>query len=224
MGQSPSTLQISRYWAATGIFLLVCLLLAALSPCLGCALTRASIQEAHQHHSLPSIPLCVWFHASFTGRWEPATNPLAGRCGSMQEQAVGEGGCSKRSRSQQWSWSSYFPPWCAAPAQHTDPQPLTVLLGQLYFSKTSCTRSSPPSVNIMIILLQLARVMLDCGADTAPVATLGASNAGHRAGCSQGGWPQPISFPSPFLLGQGWPGRRDTASWGMILWLMPLGT
>lgn len=45
------------------------------------------------------------------------------------------------------------------------PQPLTVLLGQLYFSKTSCTRSSPPSVNIMIILLQLARVMLDCGAE-----------------------------------------------------------
>lgn len=38
---------------------------------------------------------------------------------------------------------------------------LTVRLGQLYFSKTSCTRSSPPSVNIMIILLQLARVMLD---------------------------------------------------------------
>lgn len=41
----------------------------------------------------------------------------------------------------------------------------TVLLGQLYFSKTSCTRSSPPSVNIMIILLQLARVMLDCEAE-----------------------------------------------------------
>lgn len=40
-------------------------------------------------------------------------------------------------------------------------QSLTVRLGQLYFSKTSCTRSSPPSVNIIIILLQLARVMLD---------------------------------------------------------------
>lgn len=33
---------------------------------------------------------------------------------------------------------------------------LTVLLGQLYFSKISWARSSPPSVNIIIILLQLA--------------------------------------------------------------------
>lgn len=33
---------------------------------------------------------------------------------------------------------------------------LTDLLGQLYFSKMSCARSSPPSVNIIIILLQLA--------------------------------------------------------------------
>lgn len=49
------------------------------------------------------------------------------------------------------------------PAQGSHPPGLrlTVRLGQLYFSKTSCTRSSPPSVNIMIILLQLARVMLD---------------------------------------------------------------
>lgn len=37
-----------------------------------------------------------------------------------------------------------------------DEAPLTVLLGQLYFSKMSCARSSPPSVNIIIILLQLA--------------------------------------------------------------------
>lgn len=117
-----------------------------------------------------------------------------------------------------------FSSMVSSPSPAHRPTALTVLLGQLYFSKTSCTRSSPPSVNIMIILLQLARVMLDCGADTAPVATPGASNAGHRAGCSQEGWPQPITFPSPFLLGQGWPGRRDTASWGMMLWLMPLGT
>lgn len=113
----------------------------------------------------------------------------------------------------------------AAPAQHPDPGwPLTVLLGQLYFSKTSCTRSSPPSVNIMIILLQLARVMLDCGADTAPEATPAASSAGHRAACSQEGWPQPTPFPSPFLWGEG-----DQAEWaggtlGMMLWLMPLHT
>lgn len=41
---------------------------------------------------------------------------------------------------------------------------LTVLLGQLYFSKISCARSSPPSVNIIIILLQLALgALLSCG-------------------------------------------------------------
>lgn len=33
---------------------------------------------------------------------------------------------------------------------------LTVLFGQLYFSKMSWARSSPPSVNIIIILLQFA--------------------------------------------------------------------
>lgn len=48
-----------------------------------------------------------------------------------------------------------------AQGSHPSGLSLTVRLGQLYFSKTSCTRSSPPSVNIMIILLQLARVMLD---------------------------------------------------------------
>lgn len=45
-------------------------------------------------------------------------------------------------------------------ARRTDKTPvgdnLTVLLGQLYFSKISWARSSPPSVNIIIILLQLA--------------------------------------------------------------------
>lgn len=52
---------------------------AALSPCLGCAPLRASIQGAQQPHSLPSIPQCAWSHASSTGKWEPAINPLAGQ-------------------------------------------------------------------------------------------------------------------------------------------------
>lgn len=81
---------------------------------------------------------------------------------------------------------------------------LTVLLGQLYFSKTSCTRSSPPSVNIMIILLQLARVMLDCGADTAPEATHTWSQQHWAQGCMQLGGLAPTHFFSqPISLGRG---------------------
>lgn len=52
---------------------------AALSPCLGCAPLRASIQGTHLPHSLPSILQRAWSHGSFTGRWEPAANPLAGQ-------------------------------------------------------------------------------------------------------------------------------------------------
>lgn len=76
---------------------------------------------------------------------------------------------------------------CPAPAAPV-PRGLTVRLGQLYFSKTSCTRSSPPSVNIMIILLQLARVMLDW-------AGVGAGSGGSEPLRVQRGWaPLPRSL------------------------------
>lgn len=71
---------------------------------------------------------------------------------------------------------------------------LTVRLGQLYFSKTSCTRSSPPSVNIMIILLQLARVMLDWAGGG-----VGSGGAGPLPGAAVGlppGGPGALALPT----------------------------
>lgn len=137
-------------------------------------------------------------------KWELAINdtcvsaiPLPGQRLGAGAGFLGEGMVMRQlGGSWQWSWSSCLPPQQVASAQHTDPRPLTVLLGQLYFSKTSCTRSSPPSVNIMIILLQLARVMLDCRAEKVPEAGPRVSGAGldvsRRAG------PDPSLFPACF--------------------------